>query len=69
MPQLRNLAEIHPVVVVPRGRTDVTRPVVIVIRFANAPKRLERQAHAVRMDEIRSSVEVLVGNYPVKMRL
>lgn len=67
--QLRNLVKIHPVGVVPRGRTDMTGPVVIEIRFANAPKRLKWQSYAVRLDETSNSVEILVGNYGLKMRL
>ena len=64
--QLRNLAKIHPVEVVPRGPTDMTRPVVIVIRFANAPKLLKWQSYAVRLDETSNTVEILVGNYRVE---
>jgi hypothetical protein len=65
--QFRNLAKIHPVGVVRRGRTDMTRPVV-VIRFANAPKRLKWQSHAVNLNDTSNSVEILVGNYRMKMR-
>jgi hypothetical protein len=67
--QLQNLAKIHPVGVVPRGRTDMTRPVRIVIRFANAPKRLKCQSYAVRLYETRNLVEILVGNNRMKIRL
>jgi hypothetical protein len=66
--QFRNLAKIHPVGVVPHGRTDMTRPVVIVIGFANAPKRLKWQSPAVSLDDTSNSVEILVGNYRMKMR-
>ena len=69
MSQFRNLAKIHPVGVVPRGRTGMTGPAVDVIRFANAPKRFKWQPHVVRLDDTSNSFEILVGNYRMKMRL
>jgi len=41
---------------------DMTRPVVTVILFANAPKRLKCQSYAVHLDETSNSVEILVVN-------